>query len=124
VSEPVVITSRAANVLIRHLPLRHLRIAFRDDSQVYPALLALAELAVSYESGSGAGTGIDIETAPDNDSRVTVLQAARRAGVTARAIIKAIDDGRLDAYKVGPIWQISERSLARYVRERQEKEAS
>jgi hypothetical protein len=120
------ITARTASVLVRHLPIRRLRIAFRDDAQIYPVLLALEELASGYENGSGVGTELAIANGTAEDNRVTVLQAARKAGVTARAIIKAIDSGRLDAHKTGPIWQITERSLARYIaaRERQERQVS
>ncbi len=115
------ITPRVAAVLLRNLDARRLRIQHRADTEIYSVLLALAELAVADETSCGAETIIAMENSADNDSRVTVLQAARQAGVSAQAIIKAIHEGRLEADRFGPVWQISERSLARYMSARRER---
>jgi excisionase family DNA binding protein len=120
------ITPRVAAVLLRHLDARRLRVAYRADAEVYAVLVALAECAIADESSCDSETIIAIGNGTGNDCRMTVLQAARRAGVSAQAIIKAIHDNRLEADRFGPVWQISERSLARYMaaRDRQERQAS
>lgn len=123
--QPAVITPRVASILLRHLDARRLRVQFRNDPDVYAVLLALAESAVNWEM-AGAGQELAIDGEAGHDRLMTVLQAARISRVSARTIIRAIDEGELDAHKLGPVWAISDRSLQRWIarRERQEKRAS
>ncbi len=114
-SGPVTINPRVAAILLHHLPARRLRVKFRADSEVWSVLYALAECAVMSDDGQE----IAIENAAGWDRRVTVSQAARRARVSARTIVRAVHDGHLEADRFGPVWQISERSLARYMAGRQ-----
>jgi excisionase family DNA binding protein len=119
-SEPV-ITPRVARVILRHLDARKLRILYRTDQEIWPALIALVECAMA-----DGGHELAIESTSPDDYRVRVLQAARRAKVSARTVIRAIDSGELEAEKLGPLWLISEASLRRWVarRERQERQVS
>ena len=114
-NEPVILTPEAARILVSSLPMRRLRVAHRGYLPVYSVLLALEECAVM----SGAGQNIAIGNGPADDRRMTVLQAARRARVSARTIVRAVHDGHLDADRFGPVWQISERSLASYIAARE-----
>lgn len=44
-------------------------------------------------------------------------QVAARLQVTREMVYKLINQGRLDALRVGKVWRITERSLDRYVAE-------
>lgn len=97
--------------------LRRLRVAYRHDPDVYAVLRALEDLAMS-------GIGQELATASGgrDDCRVTVLQAARKAGLSPRTIVRAISSGELEAWKTGPIWQITEKSLQRWLARRERAE--
>jgi len=117
---PVIISPRVASAFLRYLDARRLRVAFRDDAEIYDAAVALGLSAVAYETGmSGDGQEIAIGNGAADDSRMTVLQAARKARVSARTIVRAVHDGQLDADRFGPVWQISAPSLARYIAARE-----
>jgi excisionase family DNA binding protein len=124
VNEQVVISPRVAAVLVRHLDTRQLRVRYRDDTEIHGVLLALLECALTGEM-SEPGRELAIDGEAGQSQIVTVLQAARAGKVSARTIIRAIDDGSLPAEKHGHVWAISERSLARWMaaRERQERKA-
>jgi excisionase family DNA binding protein len=48
---------------------------------------------------------------------LTIAEAAARLGLAPSTLRAQIANGRLKATKVGPVWTVSERELARYQRE-------
>lgn len=48
---------------------------------------------------------------------LTLVEAAKRLGVTADTLRQQIHSGSLKARKVGPVWTVSEREVERYRRE-------
>lgn len=116
------ISPRAAHFLVRHLgPMRRLRIAVRDDPELYAALLALVRSAAAFESGSVNGTKIAISENPREDSHMNVREAARRSGISERAIVKEIAVGRLKAHRGGG-WCIHSLDLATWAFNRDRRE--
>jgi len=103
-SEPVVITPRAAWVLLAHLDAKRLRRTFRADDEVYPVLTALGLSAVAYEEGSGDAADGMIIAGPGesgNHECVNVGEAAKRSGWSPRTIRAAIERGDLRAHRSG-----------------------
>lgn len=115
-SEPVVISPRVASVLLRNLDARRLRIAFRADTEIYSALLALAQAAMAYETcgDSVNGTEIVISGNSGDDSHMNVREVSRRTGKSERVITKAIADGRLKAHRGGG-WCVHAEDLATWI---------
>jgi excisionase family DNA binding protein len=48
---------------------------------------------------------------------LTLAEAAARLGLSASTLRWQITNGKLKAVKVGPVWTVSERELARYQRD-------
>lgn len=48
---------------------------------------------------------------------LTLEQAASQLGLAASTLRWQIRNGKLKAHKVGPIWTVSEREVARYAKE-------
>lgn len=48
---------------------------------------------------------------------LTLAEAAARLGLSPSTLLTQVQRGRLKARKVGPIWTVSEREIARYAAE-------
>jgi excisionase family DNA binding protein len=109
------ISPRVAFILLMSLnDRRRLRVAFRDDPEVWSALIALTQAAASYESGSVNGTEIAISASPGEDSHMNTREAARRTGKSERVITKAIANGDLKAHRGGG-WCVHAEDLATWI---------
>lgn len=112
----VLVPARVAAILERHAGLTDLRVRTRGiDPEASAVLEALRFAAMSWRS-SATGTTDDTEPEPAQDSEqwLTTGQAAELVGVTARAIRKAVTEGRLSASKVGNHNRISREDLEHY----------
>jgi len=52
---------------------------------------------------------------------LTLAQAAARLGLSPSTLLTQVTRGRLRASRVGPLWVVSEREVARYAAESQGK---
>jgi excisionase family DNA binding protein len=111
-NEPV-ITQRAAHFLVTNLgPMRRLRLAVRGDPELYRILAALFELAIDRVDA----TEITIPAPLEDDSLVTVNEAARETGRKPDTIRRAIRAGQIEAVKRDGRWLVSMASVKRYNR--------
>lgn len=105
----------------------------RYPDAVPPLSLLLAQYVLSSANGTelvpgatGDGDSSRVK-APDGDGRgrceerLSVSGAACSAGITPRAVRKAISDGRLSAVKVGREWLIGQAELQDFQRKRAER---
>jgi excisionase family DNA binding protein len=81
------------------------RILLRDsDPLAYEVLMALHLAALRHRSGAGTGSTMGPGNSRDLETWLTTREAARRLGVSDRAIRKWIASGRLAATKRGGRW--------------------
>lgn len=112
----VVIDARTAAWLERYADLTRLRVRVRGtDPQISRALEELRVVGLTW---LGSATGTDVETKPEpateSSQWLSTGQAADLAGVTSRAIRKAIEENRLQATRVGERYRISREDLEHY----------
>lgn len=107
----MVVSGRTAAVIDRHLTA--LRKHFRGiDPQVSGELLDLHAAAMSWRgSATGTESAVEPEPAASSDQWLSTGAAADLADVSARAVRKAIADGRLAATEVGGRYRISREDL-------------
>lgn len=112
----VVVPARIAAILERHADLSGLRVRTRGVDPEATAVLEALHVAALQWRGSATGTEEAAEAEPATDSKrwLSTGEAADLVGVTARAIRKAIDEGRLEAVKVGGRKRISREDLEHY----------
>jgi excisionase family DNA binding protein len=117
----VLVPARVAAILERHADLTALRVRVRGlDPEASAVLEALRAAALCWRSSalapqSGTGDDRDAEPAPESMEWLTTGEAADQAGVTSRAIRRAIEDGRLPASTTaGGHNRISPEDLAHY----------
>jgi excisionase family DNA binding protein len=116
----VVVPARVAEAMIRLLTLgvtegRLKGIPVNTDMVVVLDALqraAMAEDAVGSDLGTMVGDPVSVVVA--DVPLVTAGQAAERLGCTARAITKAIENGKLLGRKVGHQWLIREQDFDTY----------
>ena len=117
--EYVLVHGAVADLLERHANLDEFRRKVRGSNAVLDnTLVALHLGAVTWRS-SGDGTKPAAPSEPAADSTqartwATSAEAARQLGVTQRAVLKAIDTGKLAASKVDGRWQIQPEDLTHY----------
>lgn len=111
----VVVTSRVADYLTRHAGLGQFRVEHRgEDAEIDAALLAIAVVGKSWR-GSAVGTAGRNPSEPAPVSEwVSTAGAAARLGLTSRAVVKAIAEGRLKAMKAGTQWRIHRADLEHF----------
>jgi excisionase family DNA binding protein len=112
----VLVPARIAAILERHADLTALRVRTRGvDPEASAVLEALRTSAMSWR-GSATGTTDDTEAEPASESSqwVGTGKAAELAGVTSRAIRKAIAETRLPATEVGGRYRISREDIEHY----------
>lgn len=110
-----IVPARVAAYLERWAGLDSFRREHRgQDQEVDQILVALHQVAMSWR-GSALGTRDATQPEPAASSQwLTSTQAANIAGVTDRAIRKAIQHGALRASNVDGRWRISREDLAHY----------
>lgn len=112
----VIISARTAAWLERYAGLSALRVRVRGtDPQISAELQELRVAAMSWR-GSATGTEEAAKPEPDTESDqwLSTGEAALVAGVTDRAIRKAISDGRLPATDSSGRHRISREDLEHY----------
>ena len=109
----VVLDARTCAWLERYAGLSSLRVKVRGTDPHISAQLEAVRFAAMSWRGSATGTRDDTEPEPPTQSEqwLSTGQAADLAGVTSRAIRKAISDARLPANDVGGRYRISREDL-------------
>ena len=85
------------------------RIRLRDtDPDAYATLAAIRLAALSYRNGSHCGTktGAPQPNSPDSEPWVDTATAARRLGISPRAVRKRAAAGRIPARRTGGRWLV------------------
>lgn len=93
--------------------LRRLRVQYCTRPAIFRDLLLLTAWADQYTSAAN-GTEIGDSGSPVGPWELTTQQAARMAGVTPRAIRRAISEGRLQATKRAGAWFVDMASFTTY----------
>jgi excisionase family DNA binding protein len=115
--EPILIlTGRLAHKISLAVNLKPARQASMDP-EVRNTLIGIELLARQY-SGSAIGTSRQTDGEPKEELLLTTTQAAEIAGVTGRAIRKAIAENRLEAQMTGSNYLIRRASLRAYMTDR------
>jgi hypothetical protein len=97
------ISPRAAAVLLRHLPARRLRVAYRADAEVHRVLIALEVLALDRDGA----TGIAIGAARQDTELVTINEFARARRIKPDTVRRAVRAGQIPgAVKRDGRWHI------------------
>ena len=114
---------RIAALLVVHADLRPLRVEFRDDPEVTAALAALTEAGNRWRtSATSANTGSRLDAyreCPGESESMTTTEAAKRCGISDRAIRLALDEGRLAGEKnAAGRWRITQEQLTVFDRNR------
>ena len=111
----VTVPARIAAVLEGHADLSALRVRTRGvDPEASSVLEALRYAAMSWRS-TATGTARAPEPEPAASSRwLSTTQAADLLGLTPRAVVKAIAQGKLPATRVGNRHRISREDLEHY----------
>lgn len=115
-SPSAIVTGRAAAVLERQLDLAGLRVRTRGiDPEVSDVLEAIREAAEAWR-GSATGTteAPEPELAPESQVWVSSPKAADLLGISSRAVVKAIAEGRLAGEQVGGRWRIAREDIEHY----------
>lgn len=111
----VVVPARIAALIYRRTGLGDVRVSLRGiDPEVDAVLMALHIAALKWR---GSATGSETAPAPEpvaSSSWLTTTEAAGLAGVTDRALRKAIADGRLTSTRVSGRHRISREDLEHY----------
>jgi excisionase family DNA binding protein len=114
----VVVPARTAAWLERYADLRALRIRHRGaDPEVDAVLVALAVAAAAWReqrAGTASGTAVDEGAEPAASSQLTTAEAGDLLGVGARAVRRAISEGRLPAERHGDVWRIDREDVEHY----------
>lgn len=112
----VILDARACAVLERYAGLSDLRVRVRGvDPHISRQLEEVRLAALSWRSSAtGTEEASGPEPATDSERWLSTGEAADLVGVTSRAIRKAIDEGRLEAVKVGGHNRISREDLEHY----------
>ncbi|HEY3530390.1 MAG TPA: helix-turn-helix domain-containing protein [Nocardioides sp.] len=112
----VVVPARIAAVLERYADLSSLRVRTRGvDPEATAVLEALRYAAMSWRSSACAEPRTTPRrNLPQTREWLDTGEAADLAGVTSRAIRKAIKEARLPATKVGGWYRISREDLEHY----------
>lgn len=115
--EPILIlTGRLAHKISQAVNLKPARQASMDP-EVRNALIGIELLARQFAS-SEVGTSGRVNEEPGEELLLTTTQAAEIAGVTGRAIRKAIAENRLEAQMTGTNYLIRRASLRAYMTDR------
>jgi excisionase family DNA binding protein len=110
-----VIPGRVAALIYATTDLAKVRTSRRGvDPEVDAALMALAIAALRWRSSATGTEDAPTPEPPASSSWLTTTQAAGLAGVTDRAVRKAIAAGQLDATNVGGRYRISRENLEQY----------
>lgn len=111
----VVLDARTCAWLEHYANLTALRVRVRGtDPEISKELEEIREAALHWRSSA---TGTERDTKPElaaESEWLSTGQAADLAGVTSRAIRKAIADGRLQANVIGGLYRISREDLEHY----------
>ncbi|WP_090860076.1 helix-turn-helix domain-containing protein [Nocardioides lianchengensis] len=112
----VVISARTAAWLERNANLSALRVRVRGTDPETSAHLEQIRYAALSWRGSATGTeaATEAEPASESDMWLSTVEAADLAGITSRAIRKAIAEGRLASVEVGGRHRISREDLEHY----------
>jgi excisionase family DNA binding protein len=112
----VVLDARTCAWLEKYAGLTSLRVRVRGTDPAISKQLEDIRTAAMAWRGSATGTTDDIEPEPatDSDRWLSTGQAADLAGVTSRAIRRAIAEARLPANEVGGRYRISRDDLEHY----------
>lgn len=111
----VVVPARIAALIYRRTSLGDVRISLRGvDPEVDAVLMALHIAALKWR---GSATGSEAAPAPEpaaSSDWLTTTEAAGLAGVTDRALRKAIADRRLTSTRIGGRHRITREDLEHY----------
>ncbi|WGY04324.1 helix-turn-helix domain-containing protein [Nocardioides sp. QY071] len=112
----VVVSARACAFLEQYAGLTTLRVRVRGVDPQLSKELEEIRLAAMHWRGSAAGTTDDTkpEPAAKSDQWLSTGQAAELAGVTSRAIRKAIANGRLPANEIGGQYRVSREDIEHF----------
>jgi len=113
----VVLDARTCAWLERNAGMRSLRVGVRGvDPHISTQLEEIKRAAATWRSSAPTGTAGDTtaEPAEDLEQWLTTGEAAELAGVTSRAIRKAVAEGRLTASKAGSHNRINREDLGHY----------
>ena len=112
----VVLDARTCAWLERYAALTSLRVRVRGTDPAISKQLEEIRAAAMAWRGSATGTTDDTEPEPATESSqwLSTGEAADLAGVTDRAIRKAIAEDRLPATEVGGRYRISREDLEHY----------
>ncbi|WP_157417546.1 helix-turn-helix domain-containing protein [Nocardioides sp. Iso805N] len=112
----VLVPARIAAILERHADLTALRVRTRGVDPEASAVLEALRVAAMTWRGSATGTegAPKPEPAQDSNQWLSTGEAADLAGVTSRAIRKAIEGGRLQATEIGGRYRISREDLEQF----------
>ncbi|HLM96757.1 MAG TPA: helix-turn-helix domain-containing protein [Acidimicrobiales bacterium] len=87
------------------------------DDEAALRIYAIRQLAARW-LGSANGTAElpELDMSPDDlhDERTTVKEAAKTLGISERGVRLACEAGRLEARKVGGVWQVDVVSVVAY----------
>ncbi|MDT0201348.1 helix-turn-helix domain-containing protein [Nocardioides sp. AE5] len=112
----VVLDARTCAWLEGHAGLTSLRVRVRGtDPEISRQLVEIRAAAMAWR-GSATGTEDDTKPEPVTDSGqwLSTGQAAQLAGVTGRAIRKAINEQRLPATEAGGRYRISREDIEHF----------
>ena len=101
-----IISGRALALVLTPATLRRARVAYRANRDVYEELLSLSAVVL----GADTGTGVAIRDAAREAGLMTVTEYAEAAGVKARGVRRACQEGRLPAIK-RVVWLIDPGAL-------------
>lgn len=115
----VIVSARVAAYLNKYAHLDDFRISIRGtDKEVDDILVALRYADVWWRN-SVTGTKPSSSREPRSQSEwLTTRQAALKANITQRAIRKAIEEKRLEAKRIGNMWQIAQIDLQHFLAQR------
>lgn len=116
VSEPyVMVPARVAALIEARTNIASARVQLRGLDPEATAVLEDIRYAAMAWRGSDIGTEDDREPEPATRSEwLSTSQAADLLGITGRAVLKAVHEGRLPATEVGKRWQINREDVQHY----------
>jgi len=112
------IQTRTLALLVTAEQLHRLRWRYAHDPEVTADLWTVTAALLNWHAGSSQRTKLALHGDRPPASELTTEQAAEQAGVTVRAIQRAITEGRIAATRRGNRWWIKPGDLARYASRR------